>query len=131
MADSSKSARSTEGEGDEMTDDRLAIPLDLLEDFAHRLSSIVTRLDDTKAVFRAFEEDMGDSSVVDALDHFEHNWKDGRGDIHKQLTGLEKMATTVVREIRKVDTDLARQLEQSTRSTEPAQSTQQPPTAKE
>lgn len=97
-----------------MTDDRLAIPIDLLEDFAHRLGSIVTRLDDTKAVFRAFEEDMGDASVVEALDHFESHWKDGRGDIHKQLSGLEKMAGTVVREMRKVDTDLAQQLAKST-----------------
>jgi hypothetical protein len=99
-----------------MSDDRLAIPIDLLEDFAQRLGSIVTRLDGTKATFRAFEEDMGDGSVVDALDHFEHNWKDGRGDIHKQLSGLEKMANTVVREMRKVDTDLAQQLAQSTQA---------------
>ncbi|HEY5837262.1 hypothetical protein [Streptomyces sp.] len=97
-----------------MTDDRLAIPIDLLEDFAQRLGSIVSRLDGTKATFRAFEEDMGDGSVVDALDHFEHNWKDGRGDIQKQLDGLEKMANTVVREMRKVDTDLARELAKST-----------------
>jgi hypothetical protein len=96
-----------------MTDDRLAVPIGLLEDFAARLGSIVRRLDDTKATFRAFEEDMGDASVVDALDHFEHNWKDGRGDIHKQLDGLEKMANTVVREMRKVDTDLARKLAKS------------------
>lgn len=96
-----------------MSEDRLAIPVDLLEDFAHRLGSIVSRLDDTKATFRAFEEDMGDESVVGALDHFEHNWKDGRGDIHKQLDGLQKMANTVVREMRKVDTDLAQQLEKS------------------
>lgn len=99
-----------------MTDDRLAIPIDLLEDFAHRLGSIVARLDGTKAVFTAFEEDMGDGSVVDALDHFEHNWKDGRSDIHRQLTGLEKMANTVVREMRKVDTDLAQQLAKATQA---------------
>nr|WP_237555422.1 hypothetical protein [Streptomyces sp. SID4948] len=77
------------------------------------MGSIVQRLDDTKATFSGFEEDMGDGSVVDALDHFENNWKDGRGDIHKQLSGLEKMANTVVREIRKVDADLAQQLAQS------------------
>ncbi|MEW2522477.1 hypothetical protein [Actinacidiphila alni] len=96
-----------------MSEDRLAIPLDLLEDFATMLGSITKRLDDTKATFGAFEEDMGDGSVADALDHFQHNWKDGRGDIHKQLSGLEKMATTVVREIRKVDDDLAKQLADS------------------
>jgi hypothetical protein len=105
-----------------MTPDRLAVPLDLLEDFAHRLGPIVTRLDDTKAIFRAFEEDMGEGSVVGALDYFKHNWKDGRGDIRKQLTGLEKMANTVVREMRKVDTDLAQQL---------AKSSTQDPAAKE
>lgn len=105
-----------------MSEDRLAIPVDLLEDFAARLGSIVTRLDGTKATFKAFEEDMGDGSVVDALDHFEHNWKDGRGDIHKQLSGLAKMAGTVVREMRQVDGDLARQLAQSTHATQPAPS---------
>ena len=103
-----------------MTEDRLAIPIDLLEDFASSLGSIVRRLDDTKATFRAFEEDMGDASVVGALDHFERNWKDGRGDIHKQLSGLEKMANTVVREMRKVDVDLAKQLSQSTKGDVPA-----------
>ncbi|MFJ5609194.1 hypothetical protein ACIQCJ_07395 [Streptomyces sp. NPDC093221] len=99
-----------------MSEDRLAIPLDLLEDFATMLGSITKRLDDTKATLRAFEDDMGDGSVAGALDHFQANWKDGRGDIHKQLTGLEKMATTVVSEIRKVDTDLAKQLADSTES---------------
>ncbi|MBY8879307.1 hypothetical protein [Actinacidiphila acidipaludis] len=103
-----------------MTEDRLAIPIGLLEDFASQLGSIVRRLDDTKATFKAFEEDMGDASVVGALDHFEHNWKDGRGDIHKQLSGLEKMANTVVREMRKVDVDLAKQLAQSSDGTAPA-----------
>jgi hypothetical protein len=108
-----------------VTDDRLAIPIDLLEEFASRLGSIVRRLDDTKATFRAFEEDMGDGSVAKALDHFEDNWRDGRGDIHKQLSGLEKMATTVAGEMRKVDVDLANQLAQSTKGAAPAGEGQQ------
>jgi hypothetical protein len=106
-----------------MSEDRLAIPLDLLEDFATMLGSITKRLDETKATFSAFEDDMGDGSVAHALEHFQSHWKDGRGDIHKQLTGLEKMATTVVREIRKVDTDLAKQLADSTKGDTKADAT--------
>ncbi|NEA55218.1 hypothetical protein G3I60_13930 [Streptomyces sp. SID13666] len=98
-----------------MTDDRLAIPLDALEDFAGLLGSITQRLNGTRNLFHEFENDLGDGSVAGALDHFESHWKDGRGDIDKQLSGLEKMATTVVREIRKVDTDLAQELEKATK----------------
>jgi hypothetical protein len=67
----------------------------------------------TRKLFEAYEAKLGSGKVADALDGFEHNWKDGRKEIDSQLEGLSKMANTAVDEIRKADTDLADQLAKS------------------
>lgn len=88
----------------------LSIPLSELEDYGRQLRSIKTRLNHTKKLFEQYRDDIGDGSVNDSLDDFESNWEDGREDITQQLDALAKMSDAVVREFKKLDDDLAKQV---------------------
>jgi hypothetical protein len=45
----------------------LALPIGEFEDYGRRLRSLRTRLDHTKKLFQSYEDDLGDSSLHDAL----------------------------------------------------------------
>ncbi|WP_329135263.1 hypothetical protein OG552_21295 [Streptomyces sp. NBC_01476] len=92
------------------TPDRLAVDLTGLQDFAHNLDTVRTTMNGTRKLFDSYEAKLGSGKVADALDSFEHNWKDGRKEIDGQLEGLSKMANTAVEQIQKADKDLADQL---------------------
>lgn len=87
--------------------DRLKVDLGGLEDFASNLDAVRTTMNGTRKLFESYEAKLGSGKVADALDSFEHNWKDGRKEIDGHLEGLAKMANTAVREIRKADKQLA------------------------
>ncbi|MGP3922648.1 hypothetical protein [Streptomyces sp. 8N616] len=95
-----------------------AIPLSELEGFGGRLRSIKSRMNGTKKMFEDYREDIGDGGVVDKLEEFESGWEDGREDIGQQLGGLADMADAVVREVRKVDHDLEKELKKNTKKDE-------------
>ncbi|MEV6317383.1 hypothetical protein [Streptomyces sp. NPDC051776] len=95
-----------------------AIPLSELEGFGGRLRSIKSRMNGTKKMFEDYREDIGDGGVVDKLEEFESGWEDGREDIDQQLSGLADMADAVVREVRKVDHDLEKELKKNTKKGE-------------
>ena len=88
----------------------LTLPLSELEDYGSRLRSIKTRLNHTKKLFESYKDDIGDGSVNDALEDFESNWEDGREDITQQLDALADMSDAVVREFKKLDDELAKQV---------------------
>ncbi|MFJ8085047.1 chaperonin cofactor prefoldin [Streptomyces sp. SAI-170] len=88
----------------------LSLPLTELEDFGRRLRSIKSRMNGTKKTFESYEDDIGDGSVNNALSDFEDNWEDGREDISQQLDALAKMSDAVVREFKKLDDELAKQV---------------------
>ncbi|WRZ91316.1 hypothetical protein OHB54_20910 [Streptomyces sp. NBC_01007] len=88
----------------------LALPLSELEDYGGRLRDIKTRLNHTKKLFESYKDDLGDHTVYDALDDFESGWEDGREDIGQALDALAKMSDAVVREFKKLDDDLAKQV---------------------
>ena len=94
----------------------LALPLSELEGYGKQIRSIKSRLSHTKDMFESFADDIADGTVNDALDDFESNWKDGRGDISKQLDSLAGMADTVVREFRKLDVDLEKKAKDTVKS---------------
>jgi hypothetical protein len=96
------------------TPDRLAVDLTGLEDFARNLDAVRSTMNGTRKLFESYEAKLGSGKVADALDGFEHNWKDGRKEIDGQLEGLGKMANTAVEQIKKADKDLADQLAKST-----------------
>jgi hypothetical protein len=95
------------------TPDRLAVDLTGLEDFARNLDAVRSTMNGTRKLFESYEAKLGSGKVADALDSFEHNWKDGRKEIDGQLEGLGKMANTAVEQIKKADKDLADQLAKS------------------
>ncbi|MES5824424.1 hypothetical protein [Streptomyces sp. RG80] len=88
----------------------LSLPLSELEGFGRRLRSVKDRLNHTKKLFEQYKDDIGDGSVNGALDDFESNWEDGREDITQQLDALAKMSDAVVREFKKLDDELAKQV---------------------
>ncbi|PWI11218.1 hypothetical protein DIZ27_07460 [Streptomyces sp. NWU339] len=88
----------------------LALPLSEMEDYGRRLRSLKTRLNHTKKLFDSYKDDIGDGSVNDALSDFESNWEDGREDITQQLDALASMSDAVVREFKKLDDELAKQV---------------------
>ncbi|WP_282703313.1 hypothetical protein [Streptomyces sp. CC219B] len=88
----------------------LSLPLTELEDFGRRLRSIKERMNHTKKMFQSYEDDIGDGTVNNALDDFESNWEDGREDISQQLDALASMSDAVVREFKKLDDELAKQV---------------------
>ncbi len=96
-----------------MAGDKLAMDLTGLEAFASQLRSIRNTMDSTRKLFDTYESVLGSGKVAGALDSFEHNWKDGRGEIDKHLDGLAKLADFAVQQIRKTDGDLGDQLEKS------------------
>ncbi|MFJ6571590.1 hypothetical protein ACIQNU_29715 [Streptomyces sp. NPDC091292] len=96
----------------------LALPLSDLEDYGGRLRSIKTRLNGTKKLFQSYEDDLGDKGVYDALDDFESGWEDGREDISQQLTALADMSDAVVREFKKLDDQLAKDVSEGVKTEE-------------
>ncbi|MFJ5776552.1 hypothetical protein [Streptomyces sp. NPDC093094] len=91
----------------------LSLPLEELAGFGSRLRSVRTRLDHTRKLFESYKDDIGDSSVNDALGDFESNWEDGREDITQQLDALADMSEAVVREFTKLDEELAKQVREA------------------
>jgi uncharacterized damage-inducible protein DinB len=94
----------------------LALPLTELEDYGRRLRSLKTRLNHTKKLFESYKDDIGDGSVNDALGDFESNWEDGREDITQQLDALADMSDAVVREFKKLDDELTKQVNKAVRT---------------
>ncbi len=88
----------------------LAVPITDLEDYGRRLRSIKDRMNRTKKIFESYRDDIGDSGVYDSLDDFESNWEDGREDIGQQLDQLASLSDAVVREFKKLDDDLAKEV---------------------
>ncbi|MGW1530801.1 hypothetical protein [Streptomyces aureus] len=94
----------------------LALPLSELGDYGGRLRDIKTRLNHTKKLFESYKDDLGDHTVYDALDDFESGWEDGREDIGQSLDALAKMSDAVVREFRKLDDQLAKDVSEGVKT---------------
>lgn len=85
----------------------LSVDLDGLSDFAGRLARINDALDGAKRALRGHDDDLGDGTVVSALDRFEDRWRDGREKIEDNATTLGTMVTESVATYRQADNDLA------------------------
>lgn len=88
----------------------LSVDLDGLDDFAVRLDRIADALDGAEDALRGHDAALGDDTVVDALNDFEKNWRDGREKIQDNATTLGTMVTESVSAYRQVDNDLAEAL---------------------
>ena len=94
----------------------LALPLSELEDYGTRLRDIKSRMNRTKKLFESYEDDIGDGGVYDKLEDFESNWEDGREDINQALDALAQMSDAIVREFKKLDDDLAKQVSEGVKT---------------
>ncbi|WP_049580023.1 hypothetical protein [Streptomyces sp. SBT349] len=92
------------------SEERLAIPLAELSEFAPQLRSVQEYMNRTGNTFDQYTDALGDNRVVDALDSFVDGWKDGREDISQQLTGLAEMADTVITTVNDFEVELTRSL---------------------
>jgi Excreted virulence factor EspC, type VII ESX diderm len=71
--------------------DRLEVDLGGLTALADRLDGIRTTLQATRGGIDAARGDLGSAEVAQALDGFEHRWRDGRDKIDKNATTLTTM----------------------------------------
>ncbi|UED84406.1 hypothetical protein [Streptomyces profundus] len=95
------------------SEERMAIPLAELQEFAPQLRSVKEYMNRTGDTFDQYNDSFGDDRVVDALDSFVSGWKDGRSDISEQLTGLADMTDTVITTVTDYEDELARTLQDS------------------
>ncbi|MFB4194512.1 hypothetical protein [Streptomyces carpaticus] len=94
-----------------MAGEDLGIPFEALEEFGGELDSIKNRMNGLGRTFDSYEEDLGDSGVVEALDSFVDNWRDGRAEIDEQLTSLKDMTQNIITFFTDVDGEYAAELQ--------------------
>jgi hypothetical protein len=88
----------------------LSVDLDGLRTLSSTLGSVRSTLDATRDVIEATRDDLGSDDVYDALDDFEANWDDGRGQIDKNIEAMGEILDESADAYEKTDTDLATQL---------------------
>ncbi|MFF2376350.1 hypothetical protein ACFVUW_18405 [Streptomyces xiamenensis] len=93
-----------------MSGEDLGIPFEALETFGGEVDSIKNRMNGLGRTFDAYEDDLGDSGVVEALDSFVDNWSDGRSEIDQQLTSMKEMAQNIITFFSDVDGEYASEL---------------------
>lgn len=91
-----------------MTD--LSVDVQGLRTVSSTMSGIRSRLDDTRGVIEAGRDDLGSSELYAALDSFESNWDDGRGQIKKNLQAMQEVLVECADAYDQVDTELQQQL---------------------
>lgn len=95
-----------------MTD--FGMDTDALEDFAGRLTRMLSGLEGARNMVDSYDSDYGDHRVKDAMHGFEKHWRDGRKHVKDTGMTLATMATESVKAVRKLDGDLARQVREAT-----------------
>ncbi|MFE0688430.1 hypothetical protein H7827_19100 [Streptomyces sp. JH002] len=93
-----------------MSGEHLGIPFEALESFGGEVDSIKSRMNGLGRTFDGYEDDLGDSGVVDALDSFVDNWRDGRGEIDEQLTSIKEITQNIITFFSDVDGEYAAEL---------------------
>jgi hypothetical protein len=85
----------------------LSVDLDGLRTLSSTLGSVRSTLDATRDVIEATRDDLGSDDVYDALDDFEENWDDGRGQIDKNMEAMTEILDESVRAYEQTDQELA------------------------
>jgi len=85
----------------------LSVDLDGLRTLSSTLGSVRSTLDATRDVIEATRDDLGSGDVYDALDDFEENWDDGRGQIDKNMEAMSEILDESVRAYEQTDQELA------------------------
>lgn len=85
----------------------LAVDLAGLRTLSSTLGGVRSNLDATRRVIEASRDDIGSDVVYDALDSFESNWDDGRGQIDKNMQAMQEILDESVRAYEQTDQELA------------------------
>jgi high-affinity Fe2+/Pb2+ permease len=81
-----------------------------LSTLSSTLSRITDNLNATRSTIDGVRSDLGSSDVWDALDDFENNWDDGRGQIDKNMKAMRELLDAAVKAYGDADQELADQL---------------------
>ena len=71
------------------------------------LSRITDNLDATRKTIEAVRNDLGSGEVWEALDDFENNWDDGRGQIEKNMNSMRELLDAAVKAYGDADQELS------------------------
>ncbi|WP_250281230.1 MULTISPECIES: hypothetical protein [unclassified Frankia] len=99
-----------------MTTDRLSVDLPGLDSLAGNLTSIRSAMNATRSMLENYRGQTGSTEIEDALDDFEHGWKDGRKKIDENANKLATMASRSAETLRQADADLSTELVRASRS---------------
>jgi len=90
--------------------DQLVVDVDGLTELSSALTRITDGLDATRRTIDGVRADLGSGEVWDALDDFENNWDDGRGQIEKNMKAMKEVIDDSVKAYADADAELERQL---------------------
>ena len=85
----------------------LSVDVEGLRTLSGTLASVRSNLDATRHVIEATRHDLGSDDLYDALDDFENNWDDGRGQIDKNMQAMMEILDESADAYEKTDQDLA------------------------
>ena len=84
--------------------------MDGLSTLGTTLSSITDTLNATRSLIEAVRSDLGSGDVWDALDDFENDWDDGRGQIEKNMKAMKQIMDDCVKAYNDGDEELYKSL---------------------
>lgn len=93
--------------------DRLEVDMQGLLTLGTTLSSITDNLDATRSLIESVRDELGSGDVWDALDDFENNWDDGRGQIDENLKAMKEVMDEAVSTYDDADAELQTSLTES------------------
>ena len=99
--------------------DQLVVDIDGLRDLGSTLTRITDGLDATRRTIDGVRADLGSGDVWDALDDFENNWDDGRGQIDKNMKAMREVLEDSVKAYEDADAELERQLREQSQPQQP------------
>jgi hypothetical protein len=91
----------------------LSVDLTGLRALSGTLGDVRGSLDATRNVIEASRDDLGSAEVSDALDSFESNWDDGRGQIDKNMQAMIEILDEAADAYEQTDQELADGLHES------------------
>ena len=85
----------------------LSVDVAGLRTLSGTLRSVRDALDATRSVVEAGRDEVGSDDVYDALDSFESNWDDGRGQINENMQAMTEILDESASAYEQTDEELA------------------------
>lgn len=96
--------------------DKLEVDMEGLRTLGTTLTSITDNLNATRSLIDGVRSELGSSEVWDALDDFENDWDDGRGQIDKNMKAMKDIMDEAVQTYDDADAELQKSLTESEES---------------